>query len=302
MPLHTEGEHGLRDNITELGLLLLLALIWSTSFFLIKIGVETIPPFTLTAARLCIAALIFWVFLLIKGEGIPLHPKAILLYVVVGIMGNSLPFVLISWGETQISSSLTAILMGIMPITTFVLAHWFISSEPMTKRKSAGVGFGFLGLLVLVGLSSLTKFGSNLSGQISVIGGAMCYSVATVFVRTQPSFEGYKMAAGMNTVAAIISVALAFTIENPTQLAPTTQSLWAITLLGIFPTAIASLLYFRIINTLGATTFSQINYIIPILGGLWGVLLLGEVLEWNVFIAMALVLIGIYLIQSKSAD
>ena len=291
----------MRNNITDYVLLLLLALIWSTSFLLIKVGVETIPPFSLTAGRLAIAALIFWVYLGFRREGIPLHPQALMLYFVVGIMGSSLPFVLISWGETRISSSLTAILMGIMPIATFVLAHIFISSEPMTHRKTLGVSLGFGGLLVLVGFSALSALGDNLIGQLSVLGGAVCYSITTVFVRTQPAFEGYKMAAGMNTVAAIVSLVLAFTMENPTQLQPDTNALGALLILGVFPTAIASLIYFRIIKHLGATTFAQINYVIPVLGGIWGVLVLGESLGWNVFIALFLVLYGVYLIQTKSA-
>jgi drug/metabolite transporter (DMT)-like permease len=290
----------MRNNITDYGLLLLLALIWSTSFLLIKVGVETIPPFSLTAGRLCIAALIFWSYLGFRGEGIPLHRRALILYFVVGIMGSSLPFVLISWGETRISSSLTAMLMGIMPIGTFVLAHIFISSEPMTRRKTLGVSLGFSGLLVLVGLSALGTLGDSLIGQFSVLGGAVCYAIATVFVRTQPSFEGYKMAAGMNTVAAIVSLVLAFSMENPTQLQPDTSALWALITLGVFPTAIASLIYFRIIKNLGANTFAQINYIVPVLGGAWGMLVLGESLGWNVFIALFLVLCGVYLIQSKS--
>jgi drug/metabolite transporter (DMT)-like permease len=291
----------MRDHITDYLLLLLLALIWSSSFLLIKIGVETIPPFTLTAGRLCIAAVLLWLFLGIRGQGIPLNPRALLLYFVSGIMGSSLPFVLISWGETGISSSLTAILMGIMPISTFVLAHIFISSEPMTRRKSLGVTLGFLGLIALVGLSALTALGNNLWAQVSVLGGAVCYSIATVFVRSQPSFEGYRMAAGMNTVAAVISLSLAFIVDGPTRLEPSTSGLWALLALGVFPTAIASLIYLRIIRNLGATTFSQINYVIPVLGGLWGVLILGETLGWNVFVALFLVLCGIYLIQSKSA-
>lgn len=290
----------MRNNITDYALLLLLALIWSTSFLLIKIGVESIPPFTLTAGRLGIAAIIFWIWLGIRGQGIPLHPKALLLYFFAGIVGNSMPFVLISLGETRISSSLTAILMGIMPITTFVLAHIFISSEPMTKRKSLGVGLGFAGLVVLVGLSALTQIGGNVSGQICVLAGAVCYSIATVFVRLQPAFEGYKMAAGMNTVAAVISIFLAFLIEDPTTIQPDSDALWALLALGVFPTAIASLIYFRVIKNLGATTFAQINYIIPILGGMWGILILGEMLTWNVFVALVLVMCGIYLIQTKS--
>ena len=291
----------MRNHITDYALLLLLAVIWSSSFLLIKIGVETIPPFTLTAGRLCIATIIFWVYLGIRRQGIPLHARALLLYFGAGIMGSSLPFVLISSGETEISSSLTAILMGIMPISTFVLAHIFISSEPMTPRKTLGVSLGFAGLIVLVGYSALTALGDNLWAQLSVLGGAVCYSIATVFVRRQPSFEGYKMAAGMNTVAAAASLLMAFVVENPTAVAPATNGLWALLALGVFPTAIASLIYFRVLRNLGATTFAQINYVIPVLGGLWGVLILGETLGWNVFVALSLVLCGIYLIQSKSA-
>lgn len=290
----------MQDNITDYGLLLILAVIWSSSFLLIKIAVETVPPFTLTAARLALAALLFLIFLAIKGEWIPMHPKALLLYIVSGIMGNSLPFVLISWGETHISSSLTALLMGIMPIATFVLAHIFVSEEPMTKRKTLGVGFGFCGLLVLVGVSALSGFGEHIFGQILVLGGATSYAISTVFVRLQPEFSRYKMAAGMNICAALISVPLAFVFENPMELEPTKESLLSIIALAIFPTAIASLIYFIVIKSIGATAFSQINYIIPILGGIWGILFLGEVLHWNVFAALTLVLFGIYLIQSKS--
>ncbi len=290
----------MRDNITDYGLLLLLAVIWSTSFLLIKIGVDSIPPFTMTAARLTIAALIFCAFLGIKREWIPMHPKALLLYFVSGILGNSLPFVLISWGEIFISSSLTAISMGIMPISTFILAHFFIADEPITPRKSLGVAFGFCGLITLVGVTALTGLGDHVVGQLAVLGGALSYSFSVVFVRSQPSFSGYKMAAGMNISAALTSLPLAFLIEDPLSLIPTTDSLYAVLALAIFPTAIASLIYFRVLKNLGATIFAQINYLIPVLGGLWGVWVLGEILSWNTFAALFLVLCGIYFIQTKS--
>ena len=268
---------------------------------LIKIGVETIPPFTLTALRLSLAALLFLIYLLFKRQWIPMHSQAILLYVGSGLLGNSLPFALISLGETHISSSLTAILMGIMPIATFVLAHLFVAEEPMTRRKVIGITFGFCGLLVLVGVTAFTNLDGQLPGQLMVLGGALCYAAATVFVRLQPSFERYKMAAGTTIFAAIPSIILAFVFENPTEVSASNQSLYAVITLAVFPTAIAALIYFRIIKTLGATIFSQINYVIPVLGGLWGVIVLGETLGWNVFAALGLVLFGIYLIQSKSA-
>ena len=290
----------MRDNITDYALLLLLALIWSTSFLLIKIAVNSITPFSLTAIRLGIAALIFGGFLLLRREWIPMHSQALKLYFVTGLVGHILPFVLISYGETQVSSSLTAILMGIMPITTFVLAHIFVSEEAVTKRKAMGVGFGFSGLLVLVGLSALMGLGDQITGQLAILAGAMCYGIATVFVRLQPSFTQYKMAAGTIICAALISIPMAFLFESPLQLNPDAGAMWAALTLALFPTALASLIYFRIIKTLGATVFAQINYVIPVLGGMWGILFLGEHLRWNVFVALALVLTGVYLIQSKS--
>ncbi len=289
----------MRNHITEYVFLLLLAIIWSASFLLIKIGVETIPPFTLTACRLGVAALIFCLYLALRGEGIPLHPQALLLYAVTGLLGNSLPFVLISWGEIHISSSLTAICMGIMPLSTFVLAHLFIATEPMTKRKSLGLGLGFSGLMMLVGVSALSGIGEHLLGTLSVSAGALCYSLVTVFVRLQPSFSPHKMATGTTLCAALFSIPLAFLIEDPLLVRPSASSFVAVLTLAVFPTAIAAILYFRIIRVLGATVFSQINYLIPILGSLWGALLLSESLGREMLLSLALVLCGIYLIQSK---
>ena len=266
---------------------------------LIKIGVETIGPATLTSLRLWTAALILLLYLLIKKQSLPLHSKAMQLYLFVGIFANSLPFMLISWGEVRIDSSLAAILMGIMPIMTFVLAHFFIPSEPMTGRKVFGVTLGFAGLLTLVGLSALTGLNENVIGQLVVLLAACSYAVTSVYVRTQPTFSGLQMATGATLAGAVTSLPVMFLTENPFAVAPSTESLLAALTLAVFPTAIASLIYFRIIHSLGATTFSQINYLVPILGGIWGVILLNESLHWRMIIALLLVLTGIYFIQSK---
>ena len=268
---------------------------------LIKIGVDTIGPATLTSLRLWTAALILLLYLLIKKQSLPLHNKAIQLYLFVGIFANSLPFMLISWGEVRIDSSLAAILMGIMPIMTFVLAHFFIPTEPMTTRKVFGVTLGFAGLLTLVGLSALTGLNENVIGQLVVLLAACSYAVTSVYVRTQPTFSGLQMATGATLAGALTSLPIMFLTENPFSITPSTESLMAAFTLAVFPTAIASLIYFRIIHSLGATTFSQINYLVPILGGIWGVILLNESLHWRMVIALLLVLTGIYFIQSKKS-
>ena len=291
----------MQNHSTDYLLLLLLALIWSASFLLIKIGVASIEPVTLTAARMVIAAAVLLLCLAVKKTGVPLNGRALLLYFVVGFMGNTLPFILISWGETHIDSSLAAIMMGIMPITTFVLAHYFIPDEPMTARKVFGLCLGFGGLLTLVGWSALAGVGgANVLGQLSVLAAAVSYGVTTVFVRTQPSFPGIQMATGAVLAGAATSIPLAFLLEDPLSMTPTIESLYALLLLGVFPTALAALIYFRVLRNLGAMTFSQLNYVIPILGSLWGVILLGELLQARMLTALGLVLAGIYFIQPQT--
>ncbi|MDA7955661.1 MAG: DMT family transporter [Gammaproteobacteria bacterium] len=291
----------MREHFTEHLLLLFLALIWSASFLLIKIGVGGVGPVTLTAARMCIAALALGAYLLARKTGIPLHARALLLYAVVGFLGNTLPFILISWGELHIDSSLAAIMMGVMPITTFVLAHFFIPSETVTARRIFGLCLGCGGLLTLVGVSALDGLGAGVLGQLAVLAGAVSYGVTTVFVRTQPAFPGFQMAAGAIFAGVLASVPLAFLMEDPSAMRPDAGSVAAVVVLGLLPTAFAALLYFRLIRSLGAMVFSQLNYVIPIFGSLWGVALLGEVLQLRMVAALSLVLAGIYFVQSAPA-
>ncbi len=286
-----------KSAVTDYLLLGILTLIWSTSFLLIKIGVSSVGPFTLTSARLIIAGSLLVTVLLVKKQRLPLDANAVHMYIAVGILGNTLPFAMISWGEVYIDSSLAAILMGIMPISTFILAHFFIPSEPMTQRKVLGITLGFTGLMTLVGLSVLSKFGSHLLGQLAVLGGALSYSVTTILVRSRPGPGGIQMATGVTLVAALSSIPLALILEDPSSMIPSTDAVMAIALLGIFPTAVAALIYFRVIRNLGAVTFSQINYLIPVLGSIWGIWLLDESLSWQTVAALWLVLAGIYFVQ-----
>jgi drug/metabolite transporter (DMT)-like permease len=278
-------------------LLGLLSLIWSTSFLLIKIAVHSMDPITLTAIRLLIAAALLLSILRIKGMWLRFTPQALRLYLVIGVLGNAVPFSLISMGEVHITSSMTAILMGIMPISTFVLAHLFVPAEPMTRRKVGGVLLGFSGLVSLVGLSALGALGSHPAGQLAVLGGALCYSLSAVYVRTQSVVNGLEAAAGAMVVAALTCLPLAFLLEDPISMQPRPGAIWSTVALGVFHTALAALIYFRTIRNLGAVLFAQINYLIPVLGSLWGILLLGESVGWRTFAALGLVLSGIYFIQ-----
>lgn len=282
--------------------LFILALIWSASFLLIKISVGSIGPATLAALRLCIAAAVLGGWLALQRRGLPLHKRALLLYSVVGVPGNALPFALIGWGELHISSAQAAILMGVMPVATFLLAHWFLPSEPMRYVRALGIGLGFCGLFVLVGGSALDGLDGHALGQIAVFAAAICYGGTSVFVRAQPAFQPMQMATGALIAGALVSVPAAFWLEDPTAMTPTVAALWSALALGVVSTAAAMLLYFRVIGALGAVAFSQLNYLVPVLGGLWGVWLLGETLQLRAFIALALVLIGVYLVRPRAYE
>lgn len=280
-------------------LLLALALIWSSSFALIKIGVHSIGPISLTAGRLAVAALFLLLWLRLRGERLPVDPHSLALFLFIGLFGNALPFTLIGWGEIHVDSSLAAILMGIMPISTALLAHLFLPDEPFRARTLAGMACGLGGMLMLVGASALEDLGSAVPAQLAILGGAVSYSVTTVAVRLHTRLSGVKMSAGAMLAGALLSVPAALLLEQPLATAPTAGSLLSMLLLGLFPTALASVIYFRVVCNLGATTFSQLNYLIPVFGSLLGILALGERLQWQTGAALLLVLAGIALVSRR---
>ena len=279
-------------------LLLLVAAIWGTSFSMIKIGVTEIGPATLTAGRILIAALALVIWLrFIRRLRLDLSAPAILSYAVIGLFGNALPFTLIGWSEQTLDSSLTAVLMGIMPLFTVILAHYFLEDEPFSSRALTGIGLGFSGLLVLLGASAWNGTDNELLAQITVLVASLSYASVTIFVRRQVTASGIEVATGALIAGTIFAFIFAFTLENPTQMDWNLRAVIPMTLLGLFPTALASVLYFRLVRNLGATRFAQINYIIPVFGSIIGVFFMGEQTEWRMWMALALVLSGIFLVH-----
>ena len=289
----------------DYALLLLLAVMWSGSFAFIKVGVESVGPLTLTWARLAIAAAILYGWLRIKNQKLPGDLTSWGVFAFIGLVGNALPFSLISWGETHIDSGLTAILMGVMPVTTAMLAHLFIKDEPFTARTGLGLVIGFTGLCILLGADALKGLTAPLFAQLAVVASAICYGASATFTRYFSAHtSGIKMAAGTMLCAFLWMTPITLLLEAPFSSAPTLSGIIAIAYLGIGPTGLAALIFFYLISQLGANRFAQVNYIVPVLGALWGILFLGEVLSWRLIAALALVLISISIVRpnrSKSA-
>lgn len=184
----------------DLALLLLLALTWGSSFLFIKQAVETLPPLSLAVGRIAVGAAILVVIACVKGQAVPRGRALWGRMVFLGIIGNSLPFFLIAWGEQYTPSNLAAILMATIPSFVIVLAHFFTDDEPLTLGKGLGALLGFAGVLVLIGIDALQGLGDVVIGQIAILAGAFSYSLYGIHARRLPQL-GSEMLVGAILVA-----------------------------------------------------------------------------------------------------
>jgi drug/metabolite transporter (DMT)-like permease len=279
-------------------LLIALATMWGSSFLFTKIAVASLAPTTVVAARLVIAALVLGALVLILGKRLPRERRAWLFIVAMAVAGNVLPFWLITWGQQGIDSGLAGILMAIMPLTTLVLAHFLVAGERLNPMRMAGFLLGFLGIVVLMGPDALLELegrGTVLLSELAVLGGAVCYAVATIIARRRPPGDALATAAGVMLCGSALTVpaALASPLSSTTPLAP--ASLAAVAVLGLVSTALATVVYLRLVSQAGAGFVSLINYLIPLWALVLGVAVLGEQPQWSALAALIMILSGIAL-------
>ena len=287
-----------RPGLGAYALLVALALVWGGSFMFIKIGVATIPPVTLTALRMITGAVVLIVAALMAGQSLPRGRAVWGSIALVALFGNALPFSLIGWGEEVIDSGLAAILMAGMPLFTLVCAHFATDDEKMNRRKLIGVLFGLAGLIVLIGPGKLSQLGEDAVRQLAVAAASLCYGINALFIRRIKGVPAKALAAGVMIASIPMIVPMAFVMEQPLQLEPTGASLTAGIVLGVFQTALATLMMLTLIRRQGATFFSQINFIVPLAGVVYGVIFLAERPQPSAFAALALILIGIYIVRT----
>lgn len=299
--------------------LVALALLWATSFTFIKIAVQDIPPFTMTLGRLWSAFLTMLVvyaglvvcaglngkinaepiFVRIKAQllGLKLLFKKIWwLAMFSAITGNVLPFAFIAWSETHIDSGLAAVLMGVMPLSALLLAHFAFADEKLNSAKIIGTMCGFIGILVLVGYSALMGLGTEVAFQLLTALAAVSYAVNSVIMRHLSGYDKISASLIIMLFAGLLMAPLAVAKEGmPWQ--SFTQASWlslfCVLSLGAIQTALATLLMFRIVSRCGAVFFSQINFLIPVFGMLFGVVFLAEAFRWNILLALLFILTGI---------
>ena len=282
---------------SDLGALLALVLFWSLAFVMLKISVATVPPASAAFIRIVIAATLLWAIMRLMGERLPEKPEHWQYLSILGIIANVLPFTLVLYGMKHIESGVGAILMGIMPVITVVLAHFFSDhTERLTVRKSIGVGIGFTAILLLLGPSTLTRLGEQTLAELAVVCGAICFAVAAVITRRAPELPIASLSAGIMFASALFSLPVALILDWPLNFTPDIPALLALVWLGVFPTGLATLLYFFVVLKSGTGLLAMSNYLVPIAGVIWGAILLGERPNWQSFLALAMVVLGTWLV------
>lgn len=277
----------------ELALLLALATLWGASYTFIKIGVETIPPITLIATRTLIAGLLLLAVLRIRGLSLPKDKATWRRFLFQACLNSAIPFTLIAWAEQTVDAGLAAILNSTTPIFAFLLTALLTRHEPVTGRKLFGVVAGIAGITLVVGLEALNGAGDQLLAQLAIVAATICYAGAAIFGRGFKSLDPMMPAAGSLICGAVILMPLSLAIEQPWTLAPSTASMLALLCLSVFSTALAFVIYFRLVHTLGSVGTTAQAYLRVPIGVAIGVIFLGESISSTALIGLACVIAGV---------
>ena len=289
-------------NAVEWSLLILLSVVWGGSFFFNQVAVAELPPLSVVATRVAGAALILLVVLRAFGIALPRDRRVWAAFLVMGLLNNAIPFTLIVWGQTQIASGVAAILNASTPVFTVILADFLTSDEPMTGRRMAGVLLGLAGVAAMIGGSAVEALGGEVLAKIAVLGAAVSYSLASIFGRRFRRMDVAPMATatGQVMMSSLILVPLALLFDRPWTLPmPSAAALGSLAGIAAFSSALAYVIYFRLLATAGATNLMLVTLLAPVTAILLGVAFLGEVLMPRHVVGMALIAAGLAAIDGR---
>jgi len=282
--------------------LIVLSILWGGSFFFIEVLVEHLPPLTIVTLRVGMAAILLWLIIMVRKLPLPKSGKEWQALFVIGFLNNALPFVLIVWGQTQISSGLASILNATTPFFTVLVAGAFLVDERLSQNKLAGVIIGVIGVVVLIGPEALSGITGSMLGQLAVMGAALSYAFAGAYSRRFKAWglSPLMVATGQVSMATLMLIPITLIIDQPWTLAlPPTHIIGAMLGLAILSTVIAYIIYFRLISSAGATNAALVTFLIPISAILLGVLVLGESFTGLQAVGMALIGAGLVIMDGR---
>ena len=279
-----------------------LALIWGGAFVFIGIAVKHVPPLTYVWLRLTIAAAAMWLFLGFKGHKLGLPKQVWGSILLLALLNNALPFTLFGWGQTHIASGLASILNATTPIWGVLVAHFLTRDERMSPRKIAGVLLGFGGVATMIGPALLANIGTDAIAQLACVIASLCYALAAVWARRFRAMgvSPLSVTTGQLTAGAAMMLPLALLVDQPWTSALPPLSAWgAITALALLCTAFGYVLYFRLIETSGATNALLVTLLVPPVAIVLGALFLSETLAVHDFLGLGLIALGLAAIDGR---
>jgi len=287
---------------SEWGILLLLATVWGGSFLFISLALHSFPPLTLVLLRCALASLALFVLLRISATRLPRSAVAWWAFLRLGILNIALPFALVAWSQLQIDTGLAAILNATTPLWGVIVCHLFTRDEKATRGKIIGVLLGMAGVAAMIGGDAFIGLDRHLPAQIACVAAALSYAFAGLYSRgfADLGIAPIQVAAGQMITAAMLLLPVALLVDAPWRLpVPHAESLIAIAALGLVSTALAYILFFRLVETAGATNALLVTFLVPLSAILLGTLVLGESLAPRHILGMAMIALGLAAIDGR---
>jgi drug/metabolite transporter (DMT)-like permease len=283
-------------------MLIALSILWGGSFFFVGVAVKELPPITIVAIRVALGAFILLTICRLMGLKLPRDIATWKSFGLMGMFNNIVPFCLIVWAQTQIASGVASIFNAATPLFTVLVAHVMTQDEKMTPLKMLGVVIGFVGVAVMIGPAALLGDGTSVFAQLALVGATVSYAFTSIYGRRFKALgiEPLTITTCQLTAASVVLIPLSLLIDTPWTLAmPSAATVASLIAIAALSTALAYMLYFRILATAGATNLSLVTFLIPVSAILLGVLFLSEHLEVKHLIGMALIAAGLVAIDGR---
>ncbi|MEM7459486.1 MAG: EamA family transporter [Pseudomonadota bacterium] len=290
-------------SVTDIGMLVGLSLLWGGSFFFVEVLIQHLPPLTIVTSRVGFAALGLWAIVITLRTPLPKTLEHWGGLIVVGLLNNALPFCLIVWGQTQISSGLASIFNATTPFFTVLVAGALLVDERITVQKLCGVLLGLMGTVVLIGPEVLNGLTGSFFGQVAVMCAALSYAFAAAYSRRfkRWGLSPLIVATGQATMATLILLPITIVLDGPNALLDIPAvAVGSIIGLALFSTVLAYILYFRLIDSAGATNAALVTFLVPVSAILLGVMILGETFSSLHALGMGLIGAGLLVMDGRA--
>ena len=286
-------------NTFDLSLLILLAIIWGSSFFNIKIATYSYDPITLALVRVIFASIPLLLICKLRKIKIEAFTENWKWYALIGLFNIAIPFVLIAIGTAKINSYLAAILMSTTPLSGSILAHFFTKNEKLSFYKSTGVLIGFSGIILLFFDRVIINSENYIYALITILGSTF-YCIGGLLTLKLKNKKNENVTTSTTLWSVLFLLPFSLILESPWNSEPTIASTLSLLYLGVIATGFAWLIRFRILTVNGLVFQTQVAYLIPIFGIFFGFFVMDETITWRVLASLLIIITGIYLVKKNS--